>query len=396
MPLPLSNIRVVDFATVLSGPFAAMLMADQGADVIKLESPDGDSARQLVPVPSTRDMGIGFLAFNRNKRSITLDITTPSGREAAYRLCKWADVLIINMRINTRARRGFTYEDLAAVNPRLIYVSLTGYGDEGPDANLPGMDITVQARIGDLAGRRVADDPPPPHTSLFHFDMATSMLTAYAVALALLERNGTGRGQKIETSLLQTGLSLHAVQMTRVGGFDGWYAAPPGGVPQIYRCRDGRYILNQYISTGSRWDSLCEALELEELTRDARFESEERRTANAGVIVEILSRHFLTKPAAEWEALFKAAGHTSSIVKEIDEVFDDEQVIANDMVTHFDQPGVGEVRAVGRPFRMSTTVDGPWLRRPAPRKGEHTDDVLRELGYSPDEIRTLRTTGALG
>lgn len=396
MPLPLSDIRVVDFATVLAGPFAAMLMADQGAEVIKLESPEGDSARRLVPVPGTSDLSIGFLAFNRNKRSVTLDITQPAGREAAYRLIKWADVLIINMRVDARRRRGFTYEELAAINPRLIYVSLTGYGDDGPDANLPGADITIQARIGDLAGRREPDRPPPAHTHLYHFDMATSMLTCYAITLALRERERTGAGQKIETSLLQTGVSLQAVQMTRVAGWDGWYAARPAGLPQIYRCGDGRYILDQYITIGPRWDSLCQALQIDELTTDPRFSSAESREQHIEAVEEILVRNFLTKPAADWEAIFKAAGHTNSMVKDIDEVFNDSQVVANEMVTRFEQPGVGEVTGVSLPFRMSSTAGVPWLRRPVPTKGEHTDEVLRELGYSANELGALKKTGALG
>ncbi|MFA7248958.1 MAG: CoA transferase [Dehalococcoidia bacterium] len=412
MSLPLSDIRVVDFATVFSAPFAAMLLADQGADVIKIEPPDGDTARTSTPVPGTADLSLGFLAFNRNKRSVTLDITKPEGREAAYRLCQWADVLIINMRVDTRRRRGFTYEELAAINPRLIYLSLTGYGDEGPDADLPGVDIVIQARTGDIEGRQEAGNPPPPHTRLYHFDMATSMMAAYAVTVALRERDRTGVGRKVEVSLLQTGVSLHATQMTKVLGMDtrfptkavGTRSVSPGqravntgaGLRQIYRCADDRYILNMFINTGPRWDSLCQTLQLDELAGDPRFDSAEHRAQHTDAIAEILDRHLLTKPAAEWEAIFKAAGHTTSIVKEVEEVFDDPQVIANDMIAQFEQPGLGEVRAVGLPFRMSPMSEEPWLRRPAPRLGEHTEEVLRVVGYSPDEIGKLRASGALG
>ena len=416
MTLPLSDIRIVDLTTVLSGPFGAMLLADQGADVIKIEDPDGgDSARQSTPVPGTADLSIAFLAFNRNKRSVTLDITKPAGKEAAYRLCEWADVLLINMRVDTRRRRGFTYEELAAKNPRLIYVSLTGYGDDGPGADLPGVDIVLQARIGDIEGRQQPGNPPPPHTRLYHFDMATSMLLAWAVTLALWERERTGLGQKVELSLLQTGLSLHAAQMTKVLGRDvrfptrgagtrsadgsgspGINAGLAGGLRNLYLCGDGRYILNMFINTGPRWDSLCETLQLEGLATDPRFDTVEHRAQNTDAIAEVLSRHFLTRPAADWEAIFQAAGHTASIVKEVEEVFDDPQVVANNMITQFKQPGLGEVMGVGRPFRMSSTADAPWLRRPAPHLGEHTDEVLSELGHSPEEIGALRAAGALG
>lgn len=416
MSLPLSDIRIVDLTTVLSGPFGAMLLADQGADVIKIEDPDGgDSARQSTPVPGTDDLSIAFLAFNRNKRSITLDITKPAGKEAAYRLCNWADVLLINMRVDTRRRRGFTYEELAKINPRLIYVSLTGYGDEGPGADLPGVDIVLQARIGDIEGRQQPGGPPPPHTRLYHFDMGTSIVLAWAVTLALWERERTGLGQKVELSLLQTGLSLHAAQMTKVLGQQvrfptrggGTRSADGSGSPgvsvggysalrNLYLCGDGRYILNMFINTGPRWDSLCETLHLDGLAADPRLDSVEHRMQNTEAIAGILSRHFLTKSAAEWEAIFQAAGHTASIVKEVEEVFDDPQVVANDMITQFEQPGLGEVKGVGRPFRMSSTADAQWLRRPAPHLGEHTDEVLGELGYSPTEIEALRAGGVLG
>ena len=392
MPLPLADIKVLDFATVYAGPFTAMLLADQGADVIKIESPDARASGPLPPEPS----GLPFLAFNRNKRSIALDITKPAGQQAAYRLCEWADVVVINMRLGTRQRRGFTYEEISALNPRLIYVSLTGYGDDGPEANLPGADITIQARIGDISERWLADQPPPPHTQLFHIDMATSMLTSFAVTLALRERDKTGLGQKIETSLLQTGLSLHACQMTRVVGRHDRYGGPITGLPQTYRCGDGRYILSQHINLDRRWEALCQALGLDALTTDPRFATLEGRREHTDEIAAVLSQNFLTKPAAEWEAILKGHEHMMSMVKSIDEVFDDPQVIANGMVTQFEQPGVGQVLGLARPFRMSSTADTPWSRRPVPTIGEHTDEVLRELGYSPAEIETLRATGAAG
>jgi formyl-CoA transferase len=260
---------------------------------------------------------------------------------------------------------------------------LTGYGDDGPDANLPGIDIIMQARTGDIASRQEPGRPPPAHSRLYYFDMGTSMLAAYAITLALRDRERTGVGRKIEVSLLQTGVSLHAVQMTKVEGFDDRFAtgAAPG-FRQMYECADGRYILNMFINIGPRWDSLCRALQLDELVNDPRFDTAEHRAQHTDAIVEILSRHLLTKSSVEWEAIFKAAGHTTSIV--------------NEMITQFEQPGLGEVKAVGLPFRMSPAGDADWLRRPVPHLGEHTDEVLRELGYSQAEVETLRAAGALG
>lgn len=397
MPLPLSDIRVVDLCTVFAGPFTAMLMADQGADVVKIEAPDGDTSRGFASGNSieSTDLSLSFLTFNRNKRSVTFDITTPEGKEAAYRLCQWADVLIINTRVDGRKRRGFSYEDIAAINPRLIYVSLTGYGDDGPEANLPGIDIIIQARAGDIASRGEPGQPPPRQTPLYHFDMATSMAAAYAIAVALLERERTGVGQKIETSLLQTALSLHSVQMARIQGRPERTAVRSTGFRNGYQCADGRYILNFAMNLTRSWDNIVETFQLEEL-RDPRFATAESRLEHSDEIEQIVAQNFLTKPASEWEALFKAAGHTANIIRNLDEVFDDPQVIANEMVTHFDQPPLGTVEAVGRPFRMSASATLPWHRRPAPRLGEHTDEVLIDLGYSEAEIAAMHLSGALG
>ena len=392
--LPLSGIKIVDFCTLLAGPFASMMLAEQGADVIKIEAPSGDNARNIGRIPDS-DLSLTFLAFNRNKRSVVLDITTPEGLAAAHRLCEWADVIITNMRVNTRRRRGFTYEQLSAINPRLIYVSLTGYGDEGPEANLPGADITVQARIGDIAERQLADQPPPPHTQLYHIDMGTSLMTAYAVAIALIQRQQSGQGQKIETSLLQTGLALHAVQLTRVVGQDGRFGGPVTGLPISYECGDGRWILSQHINLDRRWDEMCEALGLDEVARDPRFVTLEGRQQHTVEIAAILSRTFRTKPAVDWERLLKSKEHMMSMVRTIDELFDDVQVVANGMMTQFEQPGAGQVVGLAPSFRMASTADTPWFRRPAPHVGQHTDEVLREVGYTDAAITDLRARGAV-
>ncbi|MEI6666437.1 MAG: CoA transferase [Chloroflexota bacterium] len=397
MPLPLSGIKVVDMCVLLAGPYASMMLADQGAEVIKIEAPRGDNARNIGRRGDT-DLSLTYLAFNRNKRSVALDITTPEGLEAAHKLCEWADVVIINMRVDTRRRRGFTYEQLSAINPKLIYVSLTGYGDDGPEANLPGADITLQARIGDIAERTMPGQPPPPHTQNYHIDMGTSMLTAYAVAIALLQRQQTGQGQKIETSLLQTGVALHAVQLTRVVNDPDFFGGPVTGFPSSYECSDGRWILSQFINLGLRWDEMCEALGLDDLHNDPRFATLPERQEHWQEIASVLSKTFKTKPAAEWDRLLKSREHMMSMVKTIDEMFDDVQIKANDMMTEFEQPGAGgagRVISPARTFRMASTANEPFIRRHAPHLGEHTDEVLREIGYTDAAIANMRAKGAV-
>ena len=393
MTLPLSDIRVLDFCTVYAGPFAAMLMADQGADVIKVEAPTGDTSRGQAIKES--DLSIPFLAFNRNKRSVSLDITAPEGRGAAYRLCESADVMIINTRVDGRKRRGFAYEDIAAINPRIIYVSLTGYGDDGPEANLPGIDIVIQGRAGDIDSRTVPGQEPPSHTPLFHFDMGTSLATCYAVMLALRDRERTGVGQKIETSLLQTALSLHALQMLRVEGVEERGPVRMTGFKAAYPAKDGRRVLNMSLNIAQRWENLRDFLG-DEVDEDPRFATPEGRIEHSDEIEQLVARRYQEKTAAEWEAEFKTKGHSVSIIKRIDEVFDDSQVIANEMLTEFEQPGLGTVEAVSRPFRLSGTATEPWFRRPAPHLSEHADEVLREVGFRDAEIASMRAARVVG
>ena len=395
MALPLSDLRVVEMSQVLAGPFAAMLLADQGADVIKVESPEGDSARRLVPnFPDSNGLSLGYLSFNRNKRSVVLDITKPQGLEAAYKLFQWADVLIINVRVGARQRRGLDYESLKKVNPRLIYVSLTAWGANGPDADLPGADIAVQPRVGDLMARVQPDTPPPASTHFYHFDMSTAMLIAYSVMLAIRQREQTGQGQNIELSLLQTALAAQASQMTRLVGTDLSYHVLSEGFVPNYLCSDGKYL---YITIfGARWDLSCQAVGLDYLGKDDRFDTPEKRGENAAELSEILSNHFATRPAAEWEAKLKSVGLAATVIKEIREVFDDPQVLANDMMIEFEQPGLGTVKAVNVPFKLEANAAEPWLRRHAPTLGEHTFEVLEEMGYTADEIVALAEAEVLG
>ena len=393
MGLPLADIRVVDFSSHLAGPFTAMLMADQGADVIKVEPPEGDHSRTLVPIPGTKDLSLGYLTFNRNKRGMVLDLTKPGSRELAYRLVHWADVLVINLRLDSRRKHGLTYEDTAPLNPRLVYASLTAYGEVGPDAALPGVDVAIQPRVGDLDVRRPPNGPPPASSVLTHFDMAAASFTFTAVLLALRERDRTGFGQKVEVNLLQTALALQAKQMTAVVGLELAYGHKQSSLSANHLCSDGRYL---YAPIGAaRWDSYCRAIRLDHLIQDPRFDTPEKRSQNAQQLGDILSRHLATRPAVEWESRIKPSGHYVTVIRSFSEVFDDPQVVANDMITQYRQPGLGQVKVINVPFKLSGTEGQPRFLRHAPTKGEHTDEVLRELGCSPEEVQALRGEGAV-
>ncbi len=392
--MPLADIKVADFSQVLAGPFAGQLLGDLGAEVIKIEPPEGDSSRAQMPVPGPSGLGVTYLTFNRNKRSMVLDITKPKARELAHALVRWADVVVMNMRVGARQRRGMTYEQLAAINPRLIYASITGYGEEGPDADLGGADVIIQARVGDLEARRPPDGPPPASTAMVHFDMATSLLVLSGVLLALRERERTGVGQKVEVNLLQTALALQARQITRIVGSSLAFPGNQARAPSNYLCSDGRYIYAPH--GGERWDGYCQAVGLTSLTTDPRFDTNEKRTQRALELSAILAGLFATRPAAEWEAKLKAGGIGISVVRSFSEVHQDPQVIANQMVIQYEQPGVGLVKVINFPFQMSGIPAGEMgVRRPPPTKGEHTDEVLRELGHTPREIASLRAEGVV-
>ncbi len=387
MSLPLSHIRVVEMAQLMAAPMTAMHLADQGAEVIKIESPEGDGGRQGTP-GETPGMASRILAYSRNKRAIVVDFTKPNGLEIVRNLVRQADVLVINVRLGARQRHGLTYEDLAAINPRLVYASITGYGDEGPDADQPGSDSIIQARSGDLMARRPPDGPPPDTTALYHFDMATALMTFGGVMLALYERERTGKGQRVETNLLQSAVILQAIQLTRVKGMDQGRPARSNSLPSNYLCSDGRYV--HATVAGARWAAVCKALGLAAVAEDPRFNSQEKRQQNEVALHDILVRHFVTRPAAEWDAMLKAEQQNVPALSEIADLYSDPQVIANDMMIQFDQPGMGWVQAVNAPFKLSEHLDDRRVRRPVPTLGQHTEEVLQELGYSKEKIEALK------
>ncbi len=401
--LPLSGIKVLDFSQVFAGPLMAMMLADQGAEVIKVEPPEGDSTRHANPsFPNVTGMSCDFVSFNRNKRSIVVDITKSMSKTLTRRLCQWADVMIINTRVGARQRRSISYEDIAAINPALIYVSITGYGESGPDADLQGNDVAIQARVGDTAGRRLPGGAMPAPTRLVHFDMASAMLGAYAVTLALRERDRTGLGQKIELNLLHTALACQMRLMTRLAGSN--QEGRPilaGGMQTVYQCGDGRYIFATMGREGGvravgGWDDFCAAVGLAELATDERFDTPEKRSQRTGELGRLLAAHFATRAASEWESRLKSKGFGVSILKDVLEVYEDPQVVANQMIVQYQQPGIGSLSVVNVPFKLSGTAEEERLRLPVPYIGEHTLRILEQLGFTQQEIVDFQSAGVTG
>ncbi|MEK7777371.1 MAG: CoA transferase [Chloroflexota bacterium] len=403
MSLPLEGINVLEFGAVFAGPATVMHLADQGANVIKVEPPEGDSARRSAPV-FLNGLSLAFLTLNRNKRSIVLNLRQPKAMEVVHRLTKWTDAVVINMKTGSPEKLGIGYKQLSAINPRLIYVSMTYAGERGPEAELPGIDLITQARVGILEHHRHPDRPPVT-SRIWNFDMSVPMVASYGVLLALWERQRTGKGQKIEVSLLQTALMLQSIQMTRATPIDQEPLPPakavafpsrfsPDNLPNIYLCKDSRYLF--FSLPGERWQRLCHTIGLHELADNPKYEDPNNRNKYAKELGKILADRLATRPAEEWEKVLKADGQACSVVRDMTEVYDDPQVIANEMITQFEQPDFHPVLAVNTPLKLSATAGENRFRRPVPLLGEHTFEVLQELKYSEDEISEMAAAEVLG
>lgn len=285
--LPLAGIKVVDMAQVYMGPGAAMYLADQGADVIKVEPLVGDTVRRLHTTPYLKERSLSkpFLALNRNKRTIAVDVRAAEGQEIVHRLATWADVFILDFRQGTEGKVRLDYETLAALNSRLIYASITAFGREGPEASLPGYDTVLQARSGILSTRRNSDGTPIP-SAVMIADMSGAMGLSYAIMLALWEREKAGQGQRVDISLFQASLAMQAQQMIWVENDTSPLPGQrPSALNSCYQCEDEQWI-NIVVAEDHQWRALCRVLELEHLADDPDFASYEQREQRAQEIPE--------------------------------------------------------------------------------------------------------------
>ena len=395
---PLDGITVVDCSQVLVGPFCTMQLGDLGADVIKVEHPDyGDQTRAWAP-PTYGDSDVAayYLSVNRNKRSIALDLKTDEGRDALRRLVADADVLVENFRVGTMEEWGLGYGDLAEDNPDLIYAKLSGYGEWGPARDRPAYDLVMQAEGGfmSITGQ---EDGPPVRVGVAIADIGAGMYATQAILAALFAREfGDAGGQKIDVSLLDGQVAWTSYMAT-------FYFAtgdPPGRMGskhpsiaayQAFPTADGYVVVAA--ASQRLWERLCLALDREELLDDDRFETNEDRVENREELDKILESATRSYDTAELAALLDEAGVPASPVRDMAEVFDNEQVQAREMVASVDHPTVGEVNAPGSPMHFSGTPTT--VRRHPPEHGEHTDEILREAGYDDEAIEELRSVGAI-
>jgi crotonobetainyl-CoA:carnitine CoA-transferase CaiB-like acyl-CoA transferase len=391
------GLKVIDCASFIAGPAAATVMSDFGADVIKIEPPGaGDPyRRRAVPLPE-RPLNPGFILDGRNKKSLALDLRAEAGRAVLYRLVGDADVFITNYPPPVRQRLKITYDDLAPLNPRLIYASFTGYGESGPEANKPGFDATAWwARTGLMHLVRAGEEATPARSLPGMGDHPSAMGTYGAIVTALYQRERTGKGNYVSSSLLANGLWANGCSVQAALCGDRVVPQPPREEAQNalrthYRCRDGRWLLLSIASDEWRWDKFKSCL-ADGALDDPRFASVERREEHAGALLVILDRVFATRELAYWRQVLDEAGIIFGIVAETQDIAEDEQALAAGHLVRFTD---AEFLTVNSPIEIRGQDKIPPRR--APRVGEHSEQVLREAGYAEPEIAALRDAGVIG
>ena len=392
-PMPLAGVRVLDLGRHQAGPTCAMWLGDLGADVIKIENPDrGEDGRASGP-PFFHGESAFFLSANRNKRSLALDIKRPEGQEIFRRLAAEADVVIENFRPGVMDALNIGYARVSALNPRIIYCSISGFGADGPYADRPGLDQIIQGVSG-LMSVTGFEGGEPVRVGIPIADLVTGLFGAYGVLAALQARERTGRGQHIQTSLLECMVGLMSFQAVRY--LNGAGTPPPAGnhhpinAPYgVFRAKDGYLTLG---ATGEkRWRKLCEILGTEEWLTDPRFATNGARHENRLLLADLISEKLQARTADEWERIFNEAGIPCGPIYRVDQALEHPQVRHREMVVERAHPTMGTVRLLGVPVKFSETPAG--LHRVPPLFAEHTDEILHEIGMSDDEIERLREAG---
>jgi formyl-CoA transferase len=390
----LSGLRVLDLTQVMAGPFSTMLLADLGAHVVKVEPPGGDSTRQMPGAVGSDTPA--FNAVNRGKRSIVVNLKTPQGRDIVTRVALASDILVENYRPGVMDSLGLGYDALSSNNPRLIYASVSGYGQTGPSRQKGGFDLIAQGVSGIMS---VTGNPggPPVKAGIPLTDLGAGLFAVVGILAALEHRHRTGVGQRIDTSLVDSGVALSVWEATEYFSGAGVPAALGSAhrmnAPyQAVRCADG------YITLGGANERLfrkiCDVLGHPEWTTDPEFADNASRVRHREALADRIERITTSRPRDHWLALFEANDIPCGPINDYSQVFADAQVRARDMVVDVEHPTLGRIRSLGSPIKMSATP--PDVHARAPLLGEHTDLVLGELGLSAAEISALRAAGVVG
>ncbi len=375
---PLNGIHVLDLSRVLAGPYCTMVLGDLGADVIKVESPDGDETRGWGP-PFAAGESAYYLCVNRNKRSIIIDFKTDEGRNILHKLIKRSDVLVENFRPGTLARSSLDFESASAINPKLIYCSISGFGQTGPLREKPGYDFMIQA-MGGLMSITGEPEGEPMKVGVAVANLFAGQNAVIAILAALHARTQTGKGQHLDISLFDSQVAMLANVASNYlisGKLPKRYGnAHANIVPyQSFQASDAWFVLA--VGNDKQFEKLCGVIGNLELVNDARFVLNSDRVKNREELIAILKPIFVQRTASEWLSLLEAAGIPCGPINTLDQVFSMPQVEAREMLIHMEHPEIGDFRLVGSPLKFSDTpVD---YKLPPPRLGEHTEEVLKEL-----------------
>jgi crotonobetainyl-CoA:carnitine CoA-transferase CaiB-like acyl-CoA transferase len=394
--MALDGIRVVDLTEVMAGPFATMLLADLGADVVKVEAPGrGDRSRRMDPLTTGGESG-AFLAVNRNKRSVVLNLKAEAGRAALKALVSSADVLVENYRPGVTTRLGIDYATLAAVNPRLVYCSISGFGQTGPASGRGGFDLIAQGASGimSVTGRPDGDDPVK--CGIPVTDLGAGLFAVYGILSALLARERTGEGQHVDTSLFEAGLGLSVWEATE-HFYTGRVPKPTGSAHrlsapyQAFRTSDGHITVG---ADGDRhWPLFCAELGVPELADDPRFATNADRLRHLPELVPLIEERTLRHSRDHWLERLERLGIPAGPINSVPEALADPQAVAREMVVELEHPRAGRIRALGPVVKLSGTP--ATIRRTAPALGEHTTEVLGEVGIDAERVDALRAEGAV-
>lgn len=392
---PLEGIRILDLSRVVSGPYCTMMLGDLGAEVIKIEHPEiPDETRTWgPPFAEGRSDSAYYLSVNRNKKSLTLNIKSDEGKQILRTLIEQSDILVENFRVGVMDKLGFSYEEVKIINPQLIYCSISGYGSTGPYSMKGGYDAIIQGMGGMMS---ITGDEEPMKVGVPIVDIATAMMASQAILAALFVRAGTGIGQFVETSLLETQVSL----LLNVGSNylvsekipKRYGNQHPNIVPyQAYKAKDGSFIIT--VTNDKLWKNFCKAIEKPEFYTDERFRTNSLRSENREILNNYLEQVFLEKTVSEWIELFELFEIPVGPIYNIDKVFKDPQVLHREMVTEIDHPS-GKVKTTGIPVKFSETK--PSIRLAPPIFGEHSHEIICDLlKYSNEEYLQLKQKGIL-
>jgi crotonobetainyl-CoA:carnitine CoA-transferase CaiB-like acyl-CoA transferase len=393
---PLSGLKVIDLSHVMAGPACSMLLADMGADVIKVEKlPGGEDARRMVP-PAISGESAAFLIMNRNKRGIALDLKTEAGRKVLSRLLRDADVLIENYRRGTMERMGFGYDALHALNPRLIYCSISGFGRTGPYADRGGFDLVTQGMSGLMSITGEGPGCPPVKLGAPVTDITAGILACVGVLAALHSRASSGQGQMVDTSLFEAGI-MHTYWQSAICFATGVAPGPMGTAHPLNAPYQAFPASDGWITVGAanqgNWVRLLEALGAPELGDDPRFATNAGRMRNLPALEAALTPLFKGRTSAEWLHRLEEAGVPAGPVLDVGQMHTDPQALAREMIVETMHPTAGKVTAIGLPIKFSETPGS--VRRAAPVLGQHTREVLREHGFSDAEADQMAALGAI-